>query len=92
MLRKDSGELPRLGLRPREAAKALGIGERLLFDLTKRGAIPFVRLGDKAIVYPVDALRDWLAKQASGGGAVSKLGSERAEKRDKTCIAPDLAL
>ena len=64
LLRPDPGELPRLGLRPREAARALGIGERLLFDLTKRGEIPHARLGSKAIVYSVDALRSWLAEQA----------------------------
>jgi excisionase family DNA binding protein len=71
LLRKgDGGELPRLALRPREAAKALGVGERLLFDLTKRGEIPHVRLGNKCIVYPVDALRNWLAEQAAKGGQV----------------------
>ena len=67
MLRNDAGEPPRLALRPREAAKALGVGERLLFDLTKRGEIPHLRLGNKCIVYPVDALREWLAEQAVKG-------------------------
>lgn len=67
MLRNDNGELPRLALRPREAARALGVGERLLFDLTKRGEIPHLRLGNRAIVYPVDALREWLAEQAVKG-------------------------
>lgn len=55
-----------LALRPREAAKALGIGERLLWSLTNRGEVPHVRLG-RAVVYPVDRLRDWLAQQATGG-------------------------
>ena len=54
---------PCLALRPREAAKALGIGERLLWTLTNSGKIPHVRLG-RAIVYPVDQLREWLAFQA----------------------------
>ena len=64
----DAGEPPRLALRPREAAKALGIGERLLSDLTKRGEIPHLRLGNKCIVYPVDALRVWLDEQAQQNG------------------------
>ena len=50
-------------MRPREAAKALGISERLLWEWTDRGAVPHVRLG-KAILYPVDSLREWLQRQA----------------------------
>ena len=53
-----------LGLRPREAAKALGIGERLLWSKTNAGDIPHLRVG-RAIIYPVDLLRDWMAEQAS---------------------------
>lgn len=52
-----------LALRPRDAARALGISERLLFDLTKSGVVPHVRLGRKLIVYPIDSLRAWLAAQ-----------------------------
>ena len=57
---------PRLALRPKEAARALGIGTRLLWSLTNQNAIPHLRLG-KAIVYPVDSLRTWLAEQAGKG-------------------------
>jgi excisionase family DNA binding protein len=60
---KNEPETPCLALRPREAAKALGISERLLWEHTERGVIPHIRLG-KAILYPVDSLRDWLKKQA----------------------------
>jgi excisionase family DNA binding protein len=56
-------ETPCLSMRPREAAKALGISERLLWEWTDRGVVPHVRLG-KAILYPVDSLREWLQKQA----------------------------
>ena len=52
-----------LSMRTREAAKALGISERTLWDLTSKGKIPYVRLS-KAILYPVDSLRDWLKRQA----------------------------
>ncbi len=56
-----------LGLRPREAAKALGIGERLLWSKTNAGEIPHLRVG-RAIVYPVGLLQDWLAEQAAKSG------------------------
>jgi excisionase family DNA binding protein len=56
----------RLALRPQEAAKALGIGTRLLWSLTNQGLVPHVRCG-KAILYPVEQLREWLAAQSKGG-------------------------
>ncbi|MBM3982082.1 MAG: helix-turn-helix domain-containing protein [Planctomycetes bacterium] len=62
-----------LALRPREAAKALNISPRLLWQLTKDGHVPCVRVGSgkrKAVLYPVDALQQWLgARAAKGGGA-----------------------
>lgn len=53
----------RLALRPKDAARALGIGERLLWSLTNRGEVPHLRLG-RAVVYPVDQLREWMAREA----------------------------
>lgn len=64
---KADPETPCLAMRPREAAKALGISERLLWDWTNKGVVPHVRLG-KAILYPVDSLREWLKKQAQTAG------------------------
>lgn len=57
---------PTLALRPREAARALGIGERKLWELTNRGEIPHAKLG-RATVYPIAALERWLAEQSEGG-------------------------
>lgn len=57
---------PCLALRPRQAAQALGIGERLLWSKTNAGEIPSVRIG-RAVVYPIDLLRAYLARQAKGG-------------------------
>lgn len=56
-----------LALRPREAAKALNISPRLLWQLTKDGHIPCVRVGTgkrKAVLYPVADLRAWLTQRA----------------------------
>jgi excisionase family DNA binding protein len=64
-------------MRAREAAKALGISERLLWAWTNRGLIPHIRLG-KAILYPVDSIRAWLQKaaQPAEGGAANLADSE----------------
>jgi excisionase family DNA binding protein len=60
-------EPPRLALRPKDAAKALGVGQRLLWSMTNRGEIPHERMG-RAVVYPVDELRRWLSEQAQKNG------------------------
>ena len=55
-----------LALRPREAAKALGISERMLWSLTApRGTVPAVRIGT-CVLYPVSGLQAWLDRQAHG--------------------------
>ncbi|MFM9957266.1 MAG: helix-turn-helix domain-containing protein [Phycisphaerales bacterium] len=57
-----------LALRPRGAAKALGIGERKLWELSQpRGPIPCVRVG-VCVLYPVAALQAWLSAEAAKGG------------------------
>ena len=61
-----TGNPPRLALRPKDAAIALGISPRLLWARTNMGEIPHVRIG-QAIVYPVHVLREWLAERAGKG-------------------------
>ena len=58
-----SGEISlrdRLALRPMEAAKALGIGERTLRQILPQ--LPHVRVGG-VVLLPVEALRRWLEEQ-----------------------------
>ncbi len=62
----DPVAVPTLALRPKDAARALGIGERLLWSKTNAGEIPCVRIG-RAVVYPVNLLREYLDRQAKGG-------------------------
>jgi excisionase family DNA binding protein len=60
-----------LALRRREAAKALSISERHLWQLTKDGHIPCVRVGSgtrKTVLYPVADLQAWLTRQAVAKG------------------------
>lgn len=53
-----------LALRPKDAARALGIGQRKLWELSQpRGSIPSVRVG-ACVLYPTDELRAWLSAQA----------------------------
>jgi excisionase family DNA binding protein len=57
-----------LALRPREAAKALGISARHLWQLTKDGHIPCVRVGGgtrKTVLCPVAELQAWLGRQTA---------------------------
>ena len=53
-----------LALRPRDAAKALGISPRTLWGLTApRGPIPCLRIGHgkrQTVLYPVAELQAWL--------------------------------
>lgn len=62
-MNKTEPETPCLSMRAREAAKAIGISERTLWQWTEDGYVPHIRRG-KIILYPVDTLRDWLQHQA----------------------------
>ncbi len=64
----------RLALRPKEAAEALGIGERTLRQILPE--LPHVRVGG-AVLLPVDGLRAWLNDQAKAEqGRVKKVAEE----------------
>jgi excisionase family DNA binding protein len=63
-----------LALRPREAAKALNISPRLLWQLTKDGHIPCVRVGSgkrRTVLYPLADLQAWLTQQIAVAKGVS---------------------
>jgi len=51
--------LPPLSMRPKDAARAIGISERTLWSLAKRGEIPYARIGG-CVVYPTAAILTWL--------------------------------
>lgn len=56
-----------LAMRPVDAAKALGISPRLLWQLTHDGVIPCVRVGSgkrRTVLYPLADLQAWLSRQA----------------------------
>jgi excisionase family DNA binding protein len=60
-----------LALRSKEAAKALGISARHLWQLTHDGHVPCVRIGSgkrRTVLYPPELLREWLALKAQDPG------------------------
>jgi excisionase family DNA binding protein len=64
---RPEAQAPQLLLTARAAAAALSVSERTLWTMTHpRGPIPAVRIG-RAVRYPVDALRAWIAEQQRGG-------------------------
>ncbi|HEY2760763.1 MAG TPA: helix-turn-helix domain-containing protein [Pirellulales bacterium] len=64
-----------LALRPRDAAKALGISARTLWGLSApRGPIPCLRVGcgkRQTVLYPVADMQAWLTRQAESAKGVA---------------------
>jgi len=59
--------IPKLLLRPPEAAEALGLSPRALWSLTApRGPIPAVYLG-RSVRYDPETLRRWIAETQGAG-------------------------
>ena len=58
---------PTLLLKPLEAAKALAISHRTLWELTRSGKIPHVRLSRKIIRYRLSDLEMHVEEQIKGG-------------------------
>lgn len=58
-----------LSLRPREAARSLGISEKSLERLTKAGEIPSVLVG-RCRLYEVEELKAYLASRRTMAGRV----------------------
>lgn len=59
---------PPLALRPRDAARLLNISPRTLWEWTRAGLVPCVRVGTgkrRTVLYPVADLQAWLTRQAA---------------------------
>lgn len=62
-----------LALRPRDAARMLGISPRTLWAWTRAGIVPCVRVGTgkrKTVLYSVADLQAWLTRRAEAGKGV----------------------
>jgi excisionase family DNA binding protein len=58
----QAAEVKPLALRPREAARLLGISTRTLWSWTDQGVIPSAKVG-RSVLYSVAALEKWLAER-----------------------------
>lgn len=49
-----------------EACKLLGIGKNTLWAIThrKENPLPYIRIGERVIRFPVDSLREWCIAEA----------------------------
>lgn len=72
---KSTGSPRRLVLRPRDAAKTLGLSTSTLNRLARAGEIKCIRL-DRMTLYPMDALEAWL--KAKLESAETKGGTDEA--------------
>jgi excisionase family DNA binding protein len=54
-----------------QAARSLAISERTLWDLTKRGEIPVVRIG-RSVRYDPEDLKAWIDRQKERSSASIK--------------------
>jgi hypothetical protein len=59
LIQSSPSSIPRLALRPRDLAAALGVSERLLQNWRRDYGLPYVRLGE-TVLHPVDGVRAWL--------------------------------
>jgi hypothetical protein len=69
-IRDGQGKAPRLLLTAKEAATALAISPRLLWELTARGEIAALRIPGRgkarSLRYSVEDLRGWIQRTKAG--------------------------
>lgn len=59
---KPAGDRPLpLAMRPKVCARAIGVCERTLWTLTKRGEIPHAMIG-RSVIYPTGPVLEWLER------------------------------
>ena len=47
-----------------EAATVIGVSRPVMYELTRREGFPAIRVSERRIIIPVEALKRWLDKQA----------------------------
>lgn len=58
-----NNQIAPLSLRPRDAAQMLSVSPRTLYNWTRAGLIPYVKIG-RTVLYRVADLEDWLSRQS----------------------------
>jgi excisionase family DNA binding protein len=59
---------PKLLLNADEASEALSLSPRKIWELTRDGDLPSIRIG-RSVRYDVEALREWIARKSQSGSA-----------------------
>lgn len=54
----------KLTISPKEMAKMLGVNIQTAYSLTKQKGFPAIRVSERRIIIPVDALNKWLNETA----------------------------
>lgn len=49
-----------------EMATALGVSRPVAYELTRREGFPAIRVSERRIIIPVDALKKWLDRESKG--------------------------
>ena len=93
---------PQLLLRPQEAANALGISLRTVMAMVGKNEIPFVRLGERNLRFPLEGLRHWVASRTTwptelatseqpqaGDQGDKKTASGRCDKQQPEAVVPN---
>lgn len=65
-MRSTSNLSEPFAVRARDAARLLGVSERTLANWTKSGVVPSIKQ-DRTRLYPLAALREWIAARQEGG-------------------------
>ena len=82
----DSTKTEPLAMRPQQAAKALGISARHLWQLTKDGEIRSVRAG-QSVLYPILELQRWLAPKQDEGALMKNTTANDSALNPAGCPA-----
>ena len=64
---KNTAQQAKVAVNVPEMAKMLGISVPRAYDLTKREGFPAIRVSERRIIIPVDALNRWLNTESIGG-------------------------
>ena len=75
MGKQTPGQPERLALRPAEAARALGIGERTLRKWMRDLGLPYARL-DGVVLIPRARLEKWIEEHLTTDGETNRLLDE----------------
>ena len=67
---RDTQRVPPILLSLKDAARALAVSDRSLWEWTKAGKVPHVRLG-RRVLYSPDDLRRWVEGQRRGPNVAS---------------------